>query len=78
IAAEGSIAEIKEAAKPFKVGDILDLLVEEPYLHNKSDAISRVDGCVVQIIDGRKYIGQRLKIEIRSISKTSAVAEIRN
>jgi len=78
VAAEGSIAEIKEAAKPFKIGDILVLLVEEPYLHNKSDAISRIDGCVVQIIGGRKYIGRRLKVEIRAISRTSAVAEICN
>jgi len=78
VSAEGSIGEIKEAAKPFKTGDIIDLLVEEQYLHNKSDAISRVDGYVVQIIDGSKYIGQRLKVEIKSVSKTSAIAEIRN
>ena len=78
ISAEGSIAEIQEASKPFKTGDILDLLVEEAYFHNKNDAISRVDGYIVQIIDGGKYIGQRLKVEIKSVSKTSAVAEIKN
>jgi ribonuclease G len=76
--AEGSVREVKEAAQPFKVGDILNLVVEESYLHNKSDAISRVNGYVVQIIDGSKYIGKRLKVEIRSVSKTSAVAEIHN
>ena len=78
VVAEGSIADIKEAAKPFKTGDILDLLVEEPYLHNKNDAISRVNGYVVQIIGGGRHLGQRLKVKIKSISKTSAVAEIRN
>ncbi len=76
VVAEGSIAEIKDAAKPFKVGDILDLLVEEPYLYNKSDAISRVDGFVIQIIEGVKYMGKRVKVEVKSISRTSAVAEI--
>lgn len=76
VVAEGSIAEIKEAAKPFKVGDILDLLVEEPYLYNKIDAISRVNGFVIQIIEGGKYLGQRIKVEIKSVSRTSAVAEI--
>ena len=76
VVAEGSIAEIKEAAKPFKIGDILDLLVEEPYLYNKSDAISRVNGFVIQIIEGAKHLDQRLKVEIKSISRTSAVAEI--
>lgn len=76
VTAEGSVNEIKKAARPFRVGDILNLVVEEPYLHNKNDAISRVNGYVVQIIDGSKYMGQRLKVEIKSVSKTSAVAEI--
>ncbi|MDD3819571.1 MAG: ribonuclease E/G, partial [Actinomycetota bacterium] len=74
--AEGSVGEVREAGQPFKAGDILNLVVEETYLHNKNDAISRVDGYVIQIIDGRKYIGQRVEVEIKSVSKTSAVAEI--
>ncbi len=76
IAAEGSVDEIKQAAKPFQVGDVLDLVVEEPYLHNKTDALSRVEGYVIQIINGRKFLGKRVKIEIKSISKTSAVARV--
>jgi ribonuclease G len=78
LVAEGSVGEIKEASQPFKVGDILNLVVEEPYLHNRNDAISRINGYVVQIIDGSKYIGQRLKVEVKSVAKTSAVAEIHN
>ncbi len=76
VAAEGSVGEIKQAAKPFQVGDVLDLVVEEPYLHNKSDALSRVEGYVIQILDGRKFLGKRVKVEIKSISKTSAVAKV--
>ncbi len=76
VVAEGSINQIKEATRPFKTGDILNLVVEEPYHHNKNDAISRVDGYVVQVIDGRKHMGQRVKVEIKSVSKTSAIAEI--
>ena len=78
VAAEGSVGEVREASRPFKAGDILNLVVEETYLHNKNDAISRVNGYVIQIIDGRKYIGQRVEVEIKSVSKTSAVAEIHN
>ena len=77
VISEGLANDIKEAAKPFRVGDILDLEVEEHYSHNKNDALSRVEGYVVQIIDGRKYIGTRTKVEIKSISKTSAVAVIK-
>ncbi|MBU4449941.1 MAG: Rne/Rng family ribonuclease [Actinobacteria bacterium] len=77
VMSEGLANDIKEAAKPFRIGDILDMEVEEYYSHNKNDALSRVEGYVVQIIDGRKYIGTRVKVEIKSISKTSAVAVIR-
>jgi ribonuclease G len=77
VISEGLANDIKEAAKPFRIGDILDLEVEEHYSHNKNDALSRVEGYVVQIIDGRKYIGTRVKVEIKSISKTSAVAVIK-
>lgn len=76
VVAKGSVHEVKEAARPFKVGDILDLVVEEPYLHNRRDGLARVEGCVVQIIGGRKYLGRRLRVKIKSISKTSAVANI--
>jgi ribonuclease G len=77
VMSEGLANDIKEAAKPFRIGDILDLEVEEHYSHNKNDALSRVEGYVVQIIDGRKHIGTRVKVEIKSISKTSAVAVIK-
>jgi len=74
--AEGSISEIIEASKPFKVGDILDMVIEEPYSNNKLDAISRIDGNLVQILDGRKFMGQRVRVEIMSMAKTSATAKV--
>lgn len=76
VAAEGSVEEIKEAAKPFRVGDVLELTVEDGYSHNKVDGLSRIEGYVIQIIGGRKYLGKRVKAEIKSVSKTSAVAQI--
>jgi len=75
--AEGSVADITEVSKPFKAGDMLDIYVEEAYAHNKNDALSRIEGNVIQIINGRKFIGTRIRVEIVSIAKTSAVAEIR-
>ncbi len=77
VEAEGTALDIKEASKPFNIGDILDLVAEEPYSHNRKDALSRVEGYVIQIVDGRKHIGNRVKIEITGISKTSAVGIIR-
>lgn len=74
--AEGSVGEIKDATRPCRAGDILDIVIEEQYLHNRKDAISRLDGYIVQISGGGKYIGERVKVRIKSVSRTSAVAEI--
>lgn len=73
---QGSVKEVMEAAKPFRIGDVLNLVVEEPYMHNKNDGLSRLEGYIIQIIGGQKYIGRRVKVKIKSISKTSAVAEM--
>ncbi|OQA20637.1 MAG: Ribonuclease G [Actinobacteria bacterium ADurb.Bin346] len=75
--AEGTQADIKEASKPFNIGDIFDLVIEEIYSHNRKDGLARIEGYVVQIIDGRKYLGSRVKVEITQIAKTSAVGIIK-
>jgi len=73
---EGSVGRIKDAARPCRTGDMLDIVVEEQYLHNREDAISRMDGYIIQILGGGKHMGERVKVRIKSVSKTSAVAEI--
>ena len=77
IDAQGDIADIQKASRPFKIGDIIDIEVEKQYSHNRNDALSRVEGYVIQIINGRHYIGKQAKVEITSISKTSAVGVIK-
>ena len=77
IDAQGDITDIQKASRPFKIGDIIDIEVEKQYSHNRNDALSRVEGYVIQIINGRHYIGKRAKVEISSISKTSAVGVIK-
>jgi len=76
LAAKGTYKEVDDAAKPFKIGDQIELLVEETYLHNSNDALARTDGYIIQIINGKKYMGKRITVEIISVSKTSAVAKI--
>jgi ribonuclease G len=76
IVTKGNYKEVEDASKPFKVGDFLELFVEDTYLHNSEDALARIDGYIIQIIGGKKYIGKKVKVEIKNVSKTSAVAEI--
>lgn len=76
VVSKGSYKDVEEASKPFKPGDCLDLFIEETYLHNSEDALARIDGYIIQIVGGKKFIGKRVTVEIKNISKTSAVAEI--
>lgn len=76
VVSKGTYKDIEEASKPFKIGDCLDLFIEETYLHNSEDALARIDGYIIQIVGGKKFIGKRVTVQIRNISKTSAVAEI--
>jgi len=77
VEAEGEPEQIIKEAKPFRIGEIVELTVEENYSHNNKDALSRLNGYVIQIIDGRKYMGEKVKAEIKSVTKTSAVASIK-
>ena len=61
VLAEGTVGEIREAARPCRTGDILDMVVEEQYLHNREDAISRIDGFIVQILGEAVFLVKGLK-----------------
>ncbi len=76
VAVKGTYREVDEAARPFKTGDQVELLIEDTYLHNTNDALARCDGYIIQVIDGKKYIGKHIMAEIISVSKTSAAAKI--
>lgn len=77
VEAEGTPEQIIEQSKPFKVGDIVELVVEENYSHNNRDALSRLNGYVIQLVNGRQFMGQKVRAEIKSVTKTSAVASIK-
>lgn len=73
---EGTTREIEEAAIPVYQGQVLDILVEEPHSYISKDAISRFSGYIIHIIDGRKYLHERLRVEIINVTKTYAQAKI--
>ncbi len=77
LVSKGSVKQIEEDYKPFKLGDIMEIYVEDTYLHNSNDALSRYDGYIIQIIEGKQFIGKKVTVQIKTVSKTTAVAEIK-
>jgi ribonuclease G len=74
-----SVATREEAEKyalPVSEGDELSILVEEAHATSWNDGIGRIEGYVINIEDGAKKVGEKVKVRITKASKTSAKAEL--
>ncbi|MFO7172868.1 MAG: Rne/Rng family ribonuclease [Bacillota bacterium] len=76
IRALGSRAEVEARALPVRPGQVLELEVEEPHVHNPGDGIARVDGYVVDIEGAGGLVGQRVRVEITRAFRTYARARL--
>lgn len=74
-----SVATREEAEKyalPVSEGDELSILVEEAHATSWNDGIGRIEGYVINIEDGAKKVGEKVKVRITKASKTFAKAEL--
>lgn len=76
ILALGSREDVERRARPVSMGEILEVRVEEPHAVNADDAISRVEGYVIDIDHGSAYVGQRVRVEIMQTYRTYARARV--
>jgi len=72
----GSNSEIQVLAKPLNIGERLNLKVEERHMNNLDDGIARLDGYIIDIIDGGSLIGKKVRVEIIEVKKTYAIAKV--
>jgi len=72
IVARGSQKEIQDLALPVKVGEVLDLTIEEPHSTNQNHGIARIHGFVVNIENAGDKVGQTVEVEIKDVNRTFA------
>ncbi len=72
----GSEEEVKAKAVPVKEGQRLQLVVEEPHATNPKDGIARVEGYVIDIVNGGELVGQLVEVEITRVFRTYAKGKI--
>lgn len=70
--------QLGELASPVKVGEILQVKVEEPLAANPRDGIARIDGYIINVTGGGAYIGVEIPVEITRVNRTSAKARLVN
>jgi ribonuclease G len=73
---QGSRAEVEERALPFRPGDEVLVQIVEPHMYNVDDAVAKIDGYIVSITNGGRFVGTKRLVRIEEIGRTSAVASL--
>jgi len=66
--------EIITQTLPVKVGEVIEVKVEEPHISNPSDGIARLDGFIIDVEGGGCLVGEVLTVEVIKVHRTYAKA----
>jgi len=72
IVARGSQKEIQNLALPVKIGEVLELNIEEPHSTNPNHGIARIHGFVINVENAGEKVGRTVKVEIKDVNRTFA------
>src|ERR671921_900179 len=61
---EGTADEIEERALPFREGEEVLVHIEEPHMYNDDDAVAKLDGYVISVVNAASLVGERMLVRI--------------
>jgi ribonuclease G len=73
---EGDREEVLERALPFREGEEVHVEIVEPHMYSPGDAVAKIDGYIISITGGTKYVGEKHLVRIDEVGRTSAVATL--
>src|SRR5207248_4204211 len=73
---EGTPDEVLERAVPFRPGEEVHVQIIEPHMYSPGDAVAKVDGYMISIVGGDKYVGQKHLVRIEEAGRTTAIASL--
>jgi ribonuclease G len=76
VAMEGSLEDVEQRALPFQPGEELLVTIEEPHMYDEDDAVAKIDGYVISVAAGGRFIGERKLVRIEKVGRSSADAVI--
>src|SRR4051794_7758876 len=74
ITQEGSREEIETQAVPFSEGDEVHVHIVEPHMYNDDDAVAKVDGYMIEVVNAIPYVGEKKLVLIEEAGRTGARA----
>jgi ribonuclease G len=75
---EGSREEVEERALPFREGEEVLVLIEEPHMYNDDDAVAKLDGYVISVVNAATLVGERTLVRIEKVGRSAAQASLVN
>jgi ribonuclease G len=73
---EGDRDQVLERALPFREGEEVHVEIVEPHMYSPGDAVAKVDGYIISIRGGTRYVGQKHVVRIEEVGRSSAVASL--
>jgi ribonuclease G len=74
ITQEGTREEIETQAVPFSEGDEVHVHIVEPHMYNDDDAVAKVDGYMIEVVNAIPYVGEKKLVLIEEAGRTGARA----
>src|SRR6201991_2138069 len=71
---EGTRAEIEEHAVPCRAGEEVHVDLVEPHMYNEDDAVAKVDGYLIDVVNGVAFVGEKKLVRIEEAGRTIATA----
>src|SRR4051812_15836263 len=71
---EGTRLQIEEHAVPFRAGEEVHVTLVEPHMYNDDDAVAKVDGYLIDVVNGIAFVGQKKLVRIEEAGRTIARA----
>jgi ribonuclease G len=71
---EGTDAEVREQAIPFRVGDEVLVTIVEPHMYAVDDAVAKVDGYIISVTGAGSHVGEKRLVRIEEAGRSSATA----
>src|SRR5437588_3273847 len=73
---EGTREEVLERAVPFREGEEVYVEIIEPHMYSPGDAVAKIDGYMISITGGERYVGEKHLVRIEDAGRTAAVAAL--
>ena len=73
---EGARSEVEDRALPFREGEEVHVMIEEPHMYEDDDAVAKVDGYVISVEGAGPLIGEKRLVRIESVGRSAATASL--